>query len=302
MTIALCTDERYAMPCGACIASIYENNTDNDYNVAVVYRNLSDGAQEKLKTIAVNYGRDLIFRQIDESLLVNLKVSDRFPESIYYRFLLPNLFPEEKKILYLDCDIIVNDNLNDLFAEDISDFAIGAVVDQCADDITNTNRIEIETTYFNSGVLMINVDYWLKNKIAEVCSNFISKYPERCLYPDQDALNYVLRNKVKYLSCKWNFQELMYQEKKNLYLSRSKWAEIDENREGPVVIHYTSYIKPWYLESKHPLKSTFVHYQMKTPWNDYELKEYWPEPTLMECVKRVGYLIKCILLKLVSHS
>lgn len=270
--IALCTDENYSYPCGVCITSILENNKDKECNIYVLTSGLKDCSIKKFKEISKKYNQRIEIIKIDNHLISGLKTNDRFPFSIYYRFLLPQLLVDLDRVLYLDCDIIVTRNLNELWNTDIKEYACGVIEDQMSDCITMHNRISKYRDYFNSGVLLMNLDYWRRNEISSELINFIYENPSMCLYPDQDALNYVLGDKVLFLKYEYNYQELFYRPKGNLYLHKTKWGGLLPEGSVPTVIHYTAEIKPWHKGCSHPYRSLFLMYKMKSPWKKSKLK------------------------------
>lgn len=264
------------MPCATCIASIFENNKDLDLHVAVLTEGLTDKSLLGLKELSDKYDKTIEVKNISRSAFDSLKVSDRFPVSIYFRFLIPSLFPEYDRALYLDCDIIVHGSLRDLVELDLDVYACACVEDQMADDIRILNHFGKSSVYFNSGVLLMNLDYWRQHDISRKCISFIRENPDKCMYPDQDALNHVLSGKVKYLRYIFNFQEQMYLNHSELFLSRDKWNEIDDSKCCPIVVHYTANIKPWFKECSHPLKELFCQYRGVTPWRLVKDKEFYP--------------------------
>lgn len=272
MNIILCTDENYAMPCGVCITSIFENNKNEKCNIYILTNELKQSTISRFEQLSKIYGQKINIVKINTSLLNGLKVSDRFRESIYYRFIIPDIINDDKA-LYLDCDIIVTQNLTDLWNTDITDYACAVVEDQNGDDIRLHNRIEMYSTYFNSGMLLMNLDYWRKNKLKKHLVDYVYQNPERCLYPDQDALNALLENKVIFLDYKYNYQELMTWSKEKLFLHRSKWEQAHKYLNIlPVIIHYTSSIKPWNVECNHCYKQYFIQYKGISPWATDKLK------------------------------
>lgn len=271
MDIVLCADDNYAMPCGVCLTSLFENNRDTECNVYILTVGFSEATNALFAQLSEKYQQTIQIVPIDSSLFQNLKVSDRFRESIYYRFLIPDIVKGDKA-LYLDCDIIVTSSLKELWETDVTDYACAAVEDQRGDDIVQHNRIEMYSTYFNSGVLLMNLNYWRQHDVKQQLVDYIYENPDRCLYPDQDALNVVLEHKVLLLDYKYNYQQQMSLPSSELYLHRSKWAQANKYMEElPVIIHYSSNLKPWHVEYPHFYKSIFFEYKSKSPWASYEI-------------------------------
>lgn len=277
MNIVLCTDDNYVMACSICITSIFENNKNLKCNIYILSETLSDNNVAIFSSIAHKYNQKIIIKIIEGNIFNGLKVNNRFRKSIYFRFLIPNILKNEKKALYLDSDIIVDGSIKALEEISIENYACAAVEDQCGDDIRNHNRIEIDDTiYFNSGVLLMNLDYWRKNNIAEKCIDFIYNNPEKCLFPDQDALNVILHDKIKYIGYTYNFQALLYAEDNQKLLHRSKWKDINQAKQNSIIIHYTCDIKPWFIECKHPRIDRFLYYKSLSPFKDNTQKSILP--------------------------
>ena len=272
MNIALCTDEKYSFPCGVCITSILENNKEEECNIYILTEGLEPQTIEKFRSLERKYNQRIIIKRVNSNIFSNLKVCNRFPKSIYFRFILPELIDHEKKILYFDCDIIVTGSLKDLWETEISEYACGVVEDQRSDDIRVQNNLGLYKRYFNSGVLLINLEYWRKNNTTQKLTEYIYNNSEKCIFPDQDALNIVLEKEALYLDYKYNYQELMLLKKEECFLHKSKWEKLLKDGEIPVIIHYTGLVKPWILTCEHKLKSEFLKYKTISLWKDTKLK------------------------------
>lgn len=269
MNIALCTDEKFSYPCGVCVTSILENNKNEECNIYILTNHITENTLSKFKELSLEYRQKIEIITIDHKLFDGLRVSAVFPKSIYYRFLLPELIKEDK-VLYLDCDIIVTENIRALWDTDLTGYACAAVEDQSGDDITIHNRIGQYTDYFNSGVLLMNLEYWRSNKISRKLIDFIYENPETCLFPDQDAMNIILNGKVIFLDYKYNYQELFYWDRNLLCLHKSKWGKLKYNEAGipPTIVHYSTSSKPWNKGCKHPLQNLFIKYKELSPWKE----------------------------------
>lgn len=270
MNIVLCADENYAMACGICVTSILENNRGNQCHIYILTDGFSEKTVSLFNQMQIQYAQEISIKKIDSTVFEGLKVSDRFRRSIYFRFLIPDIVDRDK-VLYLDSDIIVNGDLKNLWDIDLSFYACAVVEDQCADDIRLHNRIDMYSTYFNSGVLLMNLKYWRDNLIKEKLVDYIFNNPEKCLYPDQDALNVILERKVYFLDYKYNFQELMLDDANNSFLHKDKWDKIKKAFEQPIIIHYTKPIKPWHLEYQGPFKYLFLKYKSLSLWSSFPL-------------------------------
>lgn len=132
----------------------------------------------------------------------------RWSPVIFYRLFAGQIFPDVKKLLYLDSDTLILNDLSELYNTDISKYTIGAVPDMAPhEDLNNPNGIYVADfakkhlkngPYFNSGVLLINTKEQTKN--IELLKNIKAELK----YPDQDILNIALQGKIKPLDLKYN--------------------------------------------------------------------------------------------------
>lgn len=101
-----------------------------------------------------------------------------------------------EKIIYLDTDIMLNGDIKELFDIDISNYELGVVKDRYG-------RFFIKPSYFNSGVLLMNMkkikEYNLFERVKEMVLN------KKMGFPDQSALNNCCKLKL-YLPRKFNEQ------------------------------------------------------------------------------------------------
>lgn len=288
MNIALCTDENFSIPALVCITSIFENNKDEDCHVYVLTDGLSDSARNKFSKLAEVYCLGIEIIDIDRHIYDGLIVNERFPISMYYRFLLPEMLPDENKILYLDCDIIVRHSLKKLYDTSLDGKALAAVVAQSCDDIVWTNQLKLNSPYFNSGVILMNLNYWRQNNSFNKLISWVANNPDKCMLPDQNALNVIFDGYVEYLDYTYNYQEAWFNIE-STKIHYSKWNTIKEIGKDPIIIHYCEAEKPWFEECKNPFKSEWVKYANMHNFIDYRIqKKSNMEYRLAIIVDRIG--------------
>ena len=149
-----------------------------------------------------------------------------------------DILPKElDRVLYLDCDLIVCKSIRSLWNTDISSNSVGAVYDGGTDDMRTYNRLkyDIRYGYYNAGVLLVNLSYWREHYISDKLLDFISQYPERLLYWDQDALNSILIQSAKILPVEYNMLDALY---KRFIIARSLFIC---NRQTIEITSYSSF-------------------------------------------------------------
>ena len=289
INIALCTDENFTIPALVCITSIFENNKDEDCHIFVLTDGISDYARGKFKKLAAEYCRCIDIKTIDNTCFYGLAVSERYPISIYYRFLLPQMLRELHHVLYLDCDIIVRQSLKSLFDINLDNYALGAVVAESCDLVKWSNDLKLTTPFFNSGVLLMNLDYWREHDSTRHLVKWLSESHCNMWLPDQYALNKVFEGEVIYLDYSYNFQRewTTALEKSGMHFSR--WNDITTALQNPTIVHFTEAEKPWFKECKNPFQKEFLYYARLHDFIGFKfLKRYGWEYKCASITDRIG--------------
>lgn len=266
--IACNIDHNYVRYCAVTLASLFENNRSEDITVHIIARDLSDDDRKVLNELAQQYGNTICYYTPDEKMLEGFtirKFSKRISMATYYRCILSSLLPESvDKVLYLDCDIVILGSIAPLWNIPLDGKGVAAVEDIGCHEAQRYDILKypMEYSYFNAGVLLINLDYWRKHDVAHACIEYFHAYPERILFNDQDLLNSILyKDKVLIDPC-WNVQDGFYRNADNTKIWKEKYAQALLH---PVVLHYTNR-KPWDYDSQHPLREEYFKYLDLTPW------------------------------------
>jgi len=70
-------------------------------------------------------------------------------------------------------------------------------------DPVGGNRLGIaDDAYVNSGIMVLNLDYWREHGVTAKCMQWLESNPEIALLPDQDAINVVLQGAKKNIDVK----------------------------------------------------------------------------------------------------
>ncbi len=272
--ICFLTDEGYAMQTCIALTSILKNKKNNiKYNIYILCNKVSNDSLEKIKSLdKVNFNINIIeLKNNDEYIKYDIKDIPASPTAIY-KFNIPQILNKLDKVLYLDGDIIVNEDLSELFNYDIGDNYLGAVKDTAGLSKSLFKLfIKKNIFYFNSGVMIMNLKKMREDKVTELLIDYrINGYNELM---DQDALNFVLRNKVCELPFKFNTQ-LMFawinnnvKELKEYFKMTSDLKSTKEIINNAVIVHYSGMKKPWkhYDGFEHDL---WVYYYYLSPFNN----------------------------------
>ncbi len=262
--IFFATDDNYIPFLAVAMRSLIDNaSKDYNYKILVLNSGISSENISIIKNFA-NSNFEIEFVNVNEKVDdiaddLSYRLRDYYSNSIYYRLFIPSLFPDYDKALYLDADIVVIDDISKLYFEDLGDNLVGAITD----DVVNNNDTFVEYAtvalgidakdYFNSGILVMNLEEFRKENIEEKFVHLLSKYNFNVIAPDQDYLNYLCKGRVKYLHKGWDRMALIedkHFDDKNLHL-----------------IHYNMFQKPWNYSGV-PYENYFWEYAKKTCFYD----------------------------------
>ena len=276
MHILLSVDKNYLMPLGTTMVSIMENNKNEDVIFHIANIGFDKEQKQIISDLVARYNKTIQFYDITKNIFEKLpKVHGYLSNATYTRLFLTEFLPQPiDKLIYLDCDIIVNGPLSDLWDTDIDNHPVAVVLDSYSFNVEHYNRLQYPMNhgYFNAGMMLINVDYWRKYHVMQKCLDFCVKHPERIAFEDQDIMNYVFNENKLLLPLKYNaICTVFYSKRQYPY---EMWHQLEDAVKNPVIIHYT-FIKPWFKESVHPLDYIFFRYLALTPWKGMPLKYFY---------------------------
>ena len=156
MVFLYSSDRNYAKLSMVSIASLLENNQDAE-NIKIYYINNNIGVdyEEKLNNLVKSFGREIAYidaNKIDTSFIAKTW----FSVSGYYRILVTEMIPESK-IIYLDCDTVVNGSFKELWNLELDNYLFGGVKDTVQDYVATSVGQANNSFYINSGFLYMNL-------------------------------------------------------------------------------------------------------------------------------------------------
>ena len=302
MDVVISLNYDYLMPATVMLCSLFENNNADKITVHVLLGKGGDNCVDVLRNISNQYGQSICFYDMKRQNLIYLPTDRNGQRSnisieTYYRLFLTDVLPQTiSKILYLDCDIVVDQNLRELYNVDIDSYALAAAPDLLNNDVHNANRLKYDTIYgyFNAGVLMINLDYWRKKNVKERFVSVIESNIGNLKYHDQDVLNYVFHDVRKELPLKFNFQTTFLFKDTYRFLSYKYHQEVLNTKNHAAVIHFTE-DKPWLYDSPNPMNVFFMKYQNLTIYKGLRIKRK------VSIKNRIIHTILCIQRKSFSY-
>ena len=262
INVCITCDNNYAKYASVTMASILSNALETDsYKFYIVSNDISKESKEKILQLLKIKNFEIEFITPEHNTFqeyINIRTTDHLTIASFFRLKLPTLIPKEDKIIYLDCDLIVNTSLSSLFNIDIDNYYCAAVKDVGYKRLAKRIGLGKEQFYINSGVMLVNLKKWRADNAELKLSNFAKEHPEKLVLGDQDLINICFPNEILLLDGKWNVQVVNF-------CSRSDYS----NKFN--ILHYIGGSKPWKMGSYIPLKKYYFKYLEMTQWESPDI-------------------------------
>ena len=270
IVVACASDEHYIRPLAAMLRSTIDNLTAGR---SIVFYILQAGISNDARTaVTAGWPDNATARwiEIDPATFDGLPLWGRMPVSTYFKLGLPDLLPENvEKVLWLDSDVIVLDDVAELWDQSLEGARLAAVADSVvpfagsAWGISHHRELGIDprARYFNAGVMLIDVAGWRRDGIAAKAFDYLHRFGESVTFWDQEGLNAALAEQWVALDERWNH---------NASLPRKK----SRGQELPAIVHFAGRLKPWRYQSGDDLRSLYYVYLDKTSFAGWR-----PEPS-----------------------
>jgi lipopolysaccharide biosynthesis glycosyltransferase len=204
-----------------------------------------------------------------------------FGKEANFRLFLPLLLPNVSKVLYLDCDILCLGDISTLYNIDVSNSPYAA----CSENkyilqvnnpfcysvhqafyffakYLNISPLQEGFNYANSGVMLINNDYWRQYNYTQRSLDFFVEYKDNksFVFPDQDIINYLaMQDKNCFVDLAWKYNLLQCHmdncivdkvldtssERFKIILDVLDNSIVEDGKIKPVIMHYAGENKPW---------------------------------------------------------
>jgi len=288
--IVMGVDDGYVQHSATTIASILLNcDTSSNFRFHILDGGISPDKKEKLLKLKRLRDFDIQFYDMtkyDWSIFPNNR--RYITLAAYYRLRIPDVLPKNlKKALYLDGDMIVEQDLKELWDTNISNYALGAVV-ECP-----TSK---ENGYFNTGMLLLNLEKLREFNLTQNSLKYLEENRKQILFQDQDILNGLFNLQYKKLPLKWNVFADIHEGLKRNHTYTDQEAKMAQKYPG--IIHFSGGIsKPWCPWVYHPLYNEYWKYSKYTEFYSPNQKKSSFLQLISERISFVKYLFNILLNK-----
>lgn len=277
INIACASDNKYAIHLTAMLMSCLRNvSRDYSLNIFVIDGGIDESVKVKILK-SVNRLREdakLNFISIYQDKFHSYSYSEHISRAAYYRIDLPILLSNIDKVIYLDCDLIVLDDISELWNIDFkSEKRLIACQDHSSEMAKSYNMLfnkKPKSGYFNSGVIMMDLDNLRKDDFVNKMHSIINKLDNKFSIikdADQKYFNYFFFDKWQKIDIAWNTQAgtEFYDSHEATELKKEEFDSLFNNMK---IIHYSSqFCKPWEYSTIGSVKGIYYEYLRLTEFS-----------------------------------
>ncbi len=269
VVIACASDERYVMPLATMLRSLIDNFSQERPLEIHIFQSGIRRAQRELICEGWPDSCSACWIDAKGAEFTSLPLWGRMPVSTYFKLGMADLLPARaKKAIWLDCDMIVLDDIAPLWNAHLDNAPLAAVQDAVVPFVSSPCGIaryeelgiDRSAKYFNAGVMVVDVDVWRRDAVREKAVSYLKQHYRGVTFWDQEGLNAVLAGKWKSLDPRWNHNA-------------------SDPRVTPpasaAIVHFAGGLKPWSYRTRNKLRSLYYDYLDKTSFAGWR-----PEPSL----------------------
>ncbi len=281
--IVAAANEAYAVGLAALVSSVLASaGSPSGILFLILDCGIASGTRRKLRGLVSGFGADILFFPVDLSVLENVDTTGHGGASAYARVLSPwILHNQHGKVVYLDSDLIVTRDIRallhhavdeDTWAWAVPEVGVPFVSSPTAVFDWKERAMDPSARYFNSGVLVFDLDIWRKHSVPERTLDYLRTHGQRVFWWDQGGLNVTLYGRWRALDLRWNQTHCI------LY-PKARWVEagfdvetLESVKADPFVVHFNGVVKPWQYSCDDARVPRFFDCLSSTPWKNFRPK------------------------------
>lgn len=279
-------DDHYAPYTGISMTSLFSSNVNiKELTVYLAAMDISEENLSKFRRLASHYGREIILLKTKNAVKAIHECNcGTWNGSVaaWLRFFVLDQIPEEvEKLIWIDSDTIVEEELGSIAAIDIGDCPIAAVRDCIA--IRERYRLGFSERepYYNSGVIVFNMALFRDGTLLPSMLAYIRENASLFQIPDQDMMNSFFRGRIYKLPLRYNSQCFLRAYTVQDYYEVYPWEleafysedEIREALDHPVITHFFRFLGdyPWTQGNNlHPAKGLYEEWKAISLWKAHK--------------------------------
>lgn len=307
VSVLCAADDNYAKSLCVTLRTAAEYlRADYRLRAYVIDGGITPESWEKIEKSLGEFEVQIVRINPDMERVSKLSTSHHITHTAYFRLLAAEWLPQEvSKVIYLDSDLLIQDDLSKLWGLEEKDYFCWAVPDIACphvdaraagfnfqksgpylatlSPIRNYRELGINgsDSYFNSGVMVMHLDRWRRENVSQQLLECLEENQEYVWCWDQYALNVVFAGRWGKLPLKWNQGAHAFEFPSHDHAPYDP-QQYREMLEKPSIVHYTTEWKPWDYVSAHPRHELFFEKLDETEWHGwrpakppFSLKRTW---------------------------
>ena len=269
ISISYATDNKYIYPTIVSMTSLVANAGSNTfYNIYILHTpDLKESSKEFLNSVQNKYPDKckIIYFNMNKKYM-GLPANYRISIPTYYRLSLHELLLDVNRIIYLDGDTLIFDDLKELIELDMKGNVILGFLDSGQDTIESYGIKN--ATVVNNGVLLMDLSALRKYNYSQKINDFILKNRHNLNQEDQTIINVVMQGRIAPIPPKYGIWAFEDQSKQKKYLNKLKpdlkynEKEFSDAIDHPVIVHFT-WPKPFWRKHT-PFEKEWWEFANKT--------------------------------------
>lgn len=267
ISVVLAADDNYAQHAAVAMASVLANTAVPEQ---VAFWLIDDGIssrnKDKVRQTVARWHSRVSFLTIKNKELEQGFVSGPISRTAYFRLDIPDIVPADvERVIYLDCDLLVLDDIRLLWQTDLAGNPLGAAEDPGILTSAGKKRNKTEAfgwreedSYFNSGVLVIDVAQWRVRDYAKQLRALLAK--NRYRHHDQDALNELFEGHWTPIPLRWNVIPPVFHLGWGVLKDTRARRQTLEALRDAAIVHYAGGYKPWEYDCKPGFNEKYYGY------------------------------------------
>lgn len=279
INIVLASDDNYAQHVAVLAASVL-SNTKAQVNIHLLSDVISKERLTLINNTVQSWGSTLhVYDMSSYDCFDNLFTSGHISKAAYFRLDIANILPEEvNKVIYMDVDLLVLQDIAELWQYDLQGRPLAAVPDygimaskRLMKQKQNVIGLPMDSLYFNSGVVIMDLEQWRKYDYAKQVIDLaaVGNLPHH----DQDALNKVFVENWMALPLKWNVIPPVFNLFSKILLNGDLRKNAIAARKDKAILHFAGRYKPWEFDSHKGFNDAYYYYLKKTKFADVKMPQ-----------------------------
>lgn len=277
MKFMYATDENFVHVTATSMYSLMKQHVQRAMRVHIVLdQDVTHESRALLQKIGKKFGKEIVLIDMpDFASLTNTALDiKRYSLSMFSRLMVGTLLPREaQRVIYLDADTLICDDLYPLWMMNLGEKVVGAVNDFRSKAYSHNLGIKQTNCYINSGILLIDLEKYRARRCEERLLGALGKLNGLLEFPDNDLICKVLQDEIALLPVQYNmtsalrmcgYRQLLWLRHPAFRITEKMFEQANQR---PAILHFTTFFlmkrRPWIEGCDHPDAQRYVQLRME---------------------------------------